>query len=147
MNDYVGKIVSGAEFKKLMNKTGWELVKYLASNDFSKPQAKHHNFHYKFGLNEVQEVQLNPKYECSAGGLYFTYIESYTWINYYWFEVTVPDDARVLFESDKKFKTDKLILLEEIHPTEDMYLNVVKYNGSYMFGGYHKYRWTCSLDG
>ena len=131
MMSHVGEIVDGATFKKLIAKSCWTLVKYLKSNDFSQPQSAHGGFHYKFGLNEIseEEVKLDPTNECSAGGLYFTYIESYKWLNYYWFAVTVPDDAQVLFESSKKFKTDKLILLEEIQPTEDMYLKAVLKNG------------------
>ena len=134
MDGYVGKIVSGAEFKKLAAEANWTLVKYFASNNFSKPQPEHFGYSYKVGLNQIpeDEVNLNPKRGCSGGGLHFTYVKSYNWINYYWFAVTVPDNAQVLFERNKKFKTDKLIILDEIHPTEAMYLEVVKRDGSYL---------------
>jgi hypothetical protein len=129
MTGCTGKIVSGAEFKRLIAETNWTLVKYLESDDFSQPQPEHYNFHYRFGLNQIPEdnVCLDPKNECSAGGLYFTYIESREWVRRHWFAVTVPDDARVLFEN-MKFKTDKLLILNEINPTEDMYLKVVRRN-------------------
>ena len=130
MTGCTGKIVSGAEFKRLIAETNWTLVKYLESDDFSQPQPEHHDFHYKYGLNQIPEdnVCLDPKNECSAGGLYFTYIESREWVRRHWFAVTVPDDARVLFEN-MKFKTDKLLILNEIYPTDEMCIAAVLHDG------------------
>ncbi len=128
-------ILSGAEFKDLALANSWTLVKYLNSNDFTKPQEKHHNYHYQLGLNIIpkNKVNLDLENQCSAGGLYFTYLESAKWINYHWFIVTVPDDAQVLIESREKFKTDKLILLNEIEQISYLCLEAVKRNPTTLY--------------
>lgn len=116
VNDYVkNKIISGKEFKELANKMGWTLVKYLHSNNLEIPQSSYGgNFHYKYGLNKPTYVEIDLYTSCCGGGLYFTYLESEYHKRDFKFSVTVPDDARVLLESGRKFKTDKLIILKEI---------------------------------
>lgn len=122
---------TGKEFKELCYTNQWSLIKYISSNDFSRPLPAHYNYQYTFGLNEIppEEVSLDVLNPCSAGGLYFTYLESYKWIGLHWFFVTVPDDAQVIIEPHSKFKTDKLIIVKEIKQISSVCLEAVRRDG------------------
>lgn len=108
-------LYTGAEFGKIIAAKGWQLVKYLSSNDFSEPMERHYDYHYQIGLNTIDKFIIGEP--CSEGGLYFTWFGSNTrWLEKHAFEIAVPDDAQVWVEPRQKFKADKLILVKEMSP-------------------------------
>jgi len=93
LNQYVGKVLSGAEFVKILD--GVLLVKFVNNDDV------HFGMTYRTGLN-TDILEFNPNGECSGGGIYFTtlndmynHITSYgDYMRY----VTLPNDAKVYVE-------------------------------------------------
>lgn len=78
-------------------------------------ELKHHDLKYKKGL-VIDPVPFNddPEVSCVPGGIYFTDMEHITeFFNYgYWiYEVTIPDDAKVI-ENGIKWRADRVILGE-----------------------------------
>ena len=85
----------------------------------------HHGFEYKEGLN-IDSVKFNPIGECSAGGLYFTYLnEAHLYFHFgnKFSYVTIPDEALVYIEKNK-FKANMLILTNILHLSELFLQNV-----------------------
>lgn len=102
------KVIRGKDFKA---KNGTKFSKVL------HPTLIQHGFQYKLGINEdVQDFY--PEGNCNSGGLYFTlpqYTHMYTFCGGKYFviyNISIPDDAYVYLESDTKFKTNVLYLIE-----------------------------------
>jgi len=104
MNYVNCKEMTGKEFNEICGDI--ILLKYL------KDDMKMHNFQYKEGLN-VDTLTFNPYATCSAGGLYFSceqFIEEYEDFGQLLYRVTIPDDAKVIIESDDICKADRIVL-------------------------------------
>lgn len=101
-----GKEYSGAEFNTLNKAT---LIKLTTAD------LNHNGMVFQEGLN-VDPIPFSPFDECSPGGIYFCDIAYFdSWLYYaknimvYYYDVIVPDDARVYVEK-QKMKADKIIL-------------------------------------
>lgn len=105
------KIYTGTQFKSKY--PNYQFVKLTNKSEI------HHSFKFKSGLN-IDAKPFNPTGQCRAGGIYFTNIEYLgMWLEYnknimfYCRYVTLPDDA-IIYEENKAFKADKLILSDRI---------------------------------
>ena len=123
--------------------TGKEFNEKYAGIKFVKltnTEENHNGYQFKDGLN-VDNIPFNTKYECSAGGIYFCRIDNFTkYLDYgkemyYMRNIIVPDDSQVFEESNGKYKSDKLILLDKsvIFENEDLCLEAVKQDGYALF--------------
>lgn len=98
--------------------TGKEFNKHFKGRVFVKLTNKeecHNGYQFKDGLNEDFRT-FNPSFNCMPGGIYFCEFDKiHKWIKYggkfmvHMRTVTMPNDAQV-YETDLKFKADKLIL-------------------------------------
>jgi hypothetical protein len=91
-----------------------------------KQNMNHHGFQYQFGLNILEdELNTDPNWK-GKGGLYYTDIKNLDCLVYYGDFVSVvqiPEDATVVQYKahvrtcgcDESFRTDKMILTEEIY--------------------------------
>lgn len=101
-----GREYSGAEFNALNEAT---LIKLTTAD------LHHNSMVFQEGLN-VDPIPFSPSDYCSPGGIYFCDIDYFdSWLYYaenimvYYYDVIVPDDARVYVEK-QKMKADKIIL-------------------------------------
>lgn len=94
----------------------------------------HNGYIFKTGLN-IDFRNFVP-YNDYGGGIYFTsFNDIHLWLNYngermsYLRYVTIPDDARIFYETDK-VKTNKIILSEKIYIWTNFYIcqHILKYS-------------------
>ncbi len=105
----------------------------------------HYNYHYKLGLNIIppKKVKLDIANPCSAGGLYFTYSTSGGWYKNHCFDVFIPNDAQVIIEKDNKFKTDKLVILNEV--SDKWYCDHIQFNLNWLKNIKNQTQEVCTL--
>jgi len=113
LKTYVGKVISGEEFKRLFPQLVNNLYKLTAYNE------NHNGLQFKTGIN-VDRVEFNPNDECLPGGIYFIEEnEIYKWLAYkgkfmhYCRKVVLLDDSKIYIERNK-FKADKIKLEERV---------------------------------
>lgn len=102
MKDYVGKVLSGKEFKKIF--PTYQAYKVVGNNANS--------MQYHIGLNENTEP-FNPTGSCSSGGIYFTnYDAVWNYFGQYGHNVAfieILDDNQIYIENEK-CKADKIMI-------------------------------------
>lgn len=78
-------------------------------------------FEYKMGLNQVEN--FNPICDCTPNALYFSdleHIHEFIIFGNVLFEVSCPDDAKIVQVENNKYKTDKLVLERRVDRFEDV---------------------------
>lgn len=131
---FVGKVISGKDFKNLFPDT--EFVKLTNESE------NHNDYQYRDGLNiDIHEFNYDKK--CCKGGLYFTTKEQmYKWISYstniqnvqimfYVRKLVILDDSKIYIESRDKIKTDKLILEQRTEIDINEYTEFIKYGNHF----------------
>lgn len=91
------------------------------------------DYRYRMGLNTMRN--FNPIPDCTPNALYFTDLEHIHRFASYGntlFEVSCPEDARIIKVDKHKYKTDKLVVerrLKDKQLLRDIYTKVVNNNG------------------
>ena len=123
------RILTGKEFNEKY--AGIRFVK------LTNKEENHNGYQFKDGLN-IDTVPFYTKLNCCAGGIYFCKFDDFPYyLNYNNTEmhfirnIIIPDDAQVFEETNERYKSDKIILLdrEVISFSFENCLSAIKQNG------------------